>query len=129
MACQKRFTFECPQVKRMNECRRAGLAVDEALQKWSCDSTYEKTCKAFKATPPRMTSEEFIIEQNNVLKEIPKEFKDRLSYMAYERGHSAGYEEIISILKGLVNNLKQPIADFQKRISMEIHNAMIDTCK
>ena len=36
--------------------------------------------------------------------------------MSYERGHSAGYEECISHLKGLVNELKIPIANFENRI-------------
>jgi hypothetical protein len=126
MSCQKNHSCACPKIKRIEQCRHAGISVDDALKNWFCDPLQEKSCKQFEAAPPRMTSEEFVIEQDKILKEIPEEFKSALSYMAYERGHSAGHEEVMGILKELVNDLKQPIADFQKRISMEIHNAMIE---
>jgi hypothetical protein len=64
-----------------------------------------------------MTNEEFASTQTEILKDIPEEFKSALSYMAYERGHSAGNEEIVNELRGLVSDLQQAIEDYTKRIT------------
>jgi hypothetical protein len=66
---------------------------------------------------PRMTEEEYLKEQEEILAGIPQEFKGPLSYMAYERGHSAGNEESIGILRGLVSDLREPIKAFEKRLA------------
>lgn len=41
---------------------------------------------------PRMTSEDFSIESQEVLADVPWIFRGTLHSIAYERGHSAGYE-------------------------------------
>ena len=74
------------------------------------------TEKCFKPYPPRMTDEEFAKEQKEILADIPDEFKSALSYMAYERGHSSGNEEIITVLRDLVSNLQEPIDEFRERL-------------
>jgi len=66
---------------------------------------------------PRMTEEEYQKEQEEILAGIPQEFKGPLSYMAYERGHSAGNEESIGILRELVSDLREPIKAFEKRLT------------
>lgn len=54
-----------------------------------------------------------------IMKDIPKEFHKTLSYMAYEKGHSCGYDEVRMILIGLVADLKKPITAFEERIKDE----------
>lgn len=54
-----------------------------------------------------------------LLKAVPEEFRSRLAYMAYERGHSAGESEVELILEGLVSDLLPCIAAFESRIRKE----------
>lgn len=58
-------------------------------------------------------------KQRRLLEQVPEEFRGALAGMAYERGHWAGDAEITSVLEGLVDDLKKPIADFEKRIEKE----------
>lgn len=58
------------------------------------------------------TKAEWIFIEN----ECPQEFWSALSYYAYEKGHSAGEEEINNILAGLVFDLMPSIKAFEKRI-------------
>lgn len=68
--------------------------------------------------PPlqRMTEEEFIEEQETLLKDIPEEFQPFLRTQAWDEGHSAGYEEVINILQALSYAIKKPIEDYTKRL-------------
>lgn len=51
-----------------------------------------------------------------LLSKVPEEFRSTLSYMAYERGHSAGeHEKILLVLERLVNDLKPAIDKFAAR--------------
>jgi hypothetical protein len=89
------------------------------MEKWECTAEYEKTCPLFTPFPPRMTEKGFNEAQDFILSGVPKEFHSAFSQMAYERGHSSGYEEVIICLRELVGDLKEPIATFQKRIRSE----------
>lgn len=51
-----------------------------------------------------------------LLGRVPFEFRSVLSYMAYERGHASGQEEVENILASLVEELKPCIAAFEKRL-------------
>lgn len=64
----------------------------------------------------KMTGQEYEAKQNELLGQLPEEFRSCISYMAYDRGHSAGREEVINILSGLVNALLDPIREFEHRI-------------
>lgn len=72
--------------------------------------------------PPlsRMTDEEFAAEQDKLLTNIPHEFHAHLTNAAYDRGHSAGMEEVISELQSLVVMLTNPIAAYRARITDEV---------
>ena len=79
-------------------------------------------CKAFNQKPPPpppMTSEEYGAKQNELLKDIPEEFHSALCSMAYESGHSAGMEECISHLSGLISDLKPSIEKYTKRLTQQ----------
>jgi len=64
----------------------------------------------------RMTGEEFAVKQNELLIQLPSQFRSAISYMAYERGHSAGHEEVLGILSGLIFDLLPSIQQFEKDI-------------
>lgn len=63
-----------------------------------------------------MTAKEFEDEETNILSEIPYEFREAISYHAYEKGHSCGYEEVILYLNDLVDTFKGPIEKYRIRI-------------
>jgi len=56
-------------------------------------------------------AEKFAIEEAEVLSGIPEEFRDWFSYKAYERGHSAGFDEVLGCLRdsidGFMDHLKK----------------------
>jgi hypothetical protein len=62
----------------------------------------------------RMTDEEYVEEMNELLKDIPKEFHDFVRNDSYDRGHSAGMEEVISHACDLVFNLKPCIEAYKQ---------------
>jgi len=82
-----------------------------------CKDCRGDICNIFEPYPPAMTAEEFNILEAEVLKDLPEEFRSRISYMAHERGHSAGYEECLIHVKEYVRDLKDPIEKFKNRIS------------
>lgn len=66
-----------------------------------------------------MTSEEFDLEAKESLEGTPLELHSVLVSMAYERGHSAGYHEVLAHLQGYVNDLREPILKYGERIKKE----------
>jgi len=71
--------------------------------------------------PPlaRMTDAEYVEERDSALLDVPCEFCPVLSDMAWERGHSSGYEEVINYLLELVAELKPVIESYGKRMAKE----------
>ena len=65
---------------------------------------------------PRMTDEEYSTKSAEILSEIPQTFHSFVSMQAYDRGHSAGYEEVIGIMQSLVYDLKPAIAAYTSQI-------------
>ena len=64
----------------------------------------------------RMTADEYNADMEEELKDIPEEFRSYVSNESYDRGHSAGYEEVLSIAKEMIYNLKPCIENYRKRI-------------
>lgn len=64
-----------------------------------------------------MTTEEFSTKQSELLNRVPFEVRGALSYMAYDRGHSAGRENVIGILEDLVDTLERPLRDLENRLT------------
>jgi len=116
MSC-RRGSWDCPRYKQKDEfklAKRQFPSIQSDIENWNCNVIYEKTCKDFQPIPPRMTSEEFNVKQDELLSELPEEFRSFVSSYAYDHGHSAGYEEVIGIMSGLVSDLKEPIRKFQE---------------
>jgi hypothetical protein len=69
----------------------------------------------YDVTPPmvRMTENEFYQEREELVMELPVEFHSAVNQMAWEHGHSAGYEEVINYLRELVSNLKPCIEKYK----------------
>jgi hypothetical protein len=72
----------------------------------------------FDIMPPleRMTEDEYTDELNELLADLPDEFKNYVSQTAYEEGHSAGYEEVITCARNIVCNLKPAVDAYTKRL-------------
>lgn len=64
----------------------------------------------------RMTAEEYYNNEEELLFEVPEEFCGPLAWMAYDRGHAYGYEEVLSHLQNYVDNLLPAIKAFRDRI-------------
>ncbi len=63
-----------------------------------------------------MTNEEFIDKQQILLDRLPIEFHSEISYLAWERGHSGGYDDVLINLNDLVSALEKPIELFKKNL-------------
>lgn len=57
-----------------------------------------------------LTSADVASETAELLEQLPEEVRSAVSYMAYERGHSAGELEVLGILRGIVSDLKEPLS-------------------
>jgi len=54
-------------------------------------------------------------EQNKILTDVPREFRDFLSQFAWEQGHASGYNEVIAILKDLVFEFGIALKQYQDK--------------
>lgn len=63
-----------------------------------------------------MTPEDYALDMEKLLSEIPEEFRGYVSYQAYERGHSSGHEECYNIAQDIVSSLKGPIKEYTQRV-------------
>lgn len=74
-----------------------------------------------------LKDQEFADKQAELLKDIPEEFRGALSHMAWEEGHSYGYDEVLSHLREYVDSLKEPIQKFRERVRDEaLDDASLD---
>lgn len=64
----------------------------------------------------RMNSEEYNEELAEAIEELPEEFQSYVSHAAWERGHSAGYEEVVNIAREMASDLLPHLQRYQKRI-------------
>lgn len=63
-----------------------------------------------------MDNQEFEQRQEEILKDIPEEFHSAVKWHAWDRGHSSGYESVLSCVADLVDMLKDPIAEYTARL-------------
>lgn len=62
-------------------------------------------------------ADEFNRKCEEKLKDIPQEFHGAIHYIAYDMGHSFGYDEVYNILSDLAYHLKEPIKKYTERIN------------
>ena len=94
--CQNKYTSIC---KNQKSCPQIG---DE---------------KCHKPFPPRMTDIEFAEKQTEKLNELPEEFRGVVSSMAWDHGHSAGYEEVMMYVNEFTDVLLPAINSFKKTLT------------
>lgn len=63
-----------------------------------------------------MTVEDYVLDMEKLLSEIPEEFRAFVNSQAYEMGHSSGYEETYNIAQDIVGGLVGPIKEYTKRL-------------
>lgn len=63
-----------------------------------------------------MTEHEYIIRHNELLGDVPKEFKGYLSKLSWDLGHSAGYREVLNYLSGLTYEFMEAFREYEKNI-------------
>ena len=63
-----------------------------------------------------MTLDEFNDRQDKILAVLPEELRPVLSYMAYERSHAYGYEEVLNSLGGMVHDLRDAVLAYGSRM-------------
>jgi len=114
--CQKRYCGcnKYKQKEHFSLAKRQYPTIESPIEKWECNEEFQKTCKDFQAPPPRMTDEEYLAEHTKLINELPEEFRSYASGEAW--AHSAGYEEVIMILRWIVEDLKGPIEKYKKRV-------------
>jgi len=77
--------------------------------------------------PPlaRMTVNEMNEEIIEMIKDIPQEFHFPLTSVAWDKGHSAGYEEVISELLYLISKFTPSIREYKKNILKEFESVCL----
>ena len=79
-------------------------------------SLVRRECQTINVQPPLepMTPVEYDEECQDILRNVPEQFHVALQSMAYERGHSSGYEEVLGMLRDLVDSLLPAIKQYGK---------------
>lgn len=75
-----------------------------------------KAVKTFRIMPQsvRLTDAEFGEEMKSILSKLPEEFRSYVSSSSWDRGHSAGYEEVIGIAREEAQNLAKCLEDYDE---------------
>lgn len=55
-------------------------------------------------------------DRDYILRDVPEELKSSISWMAYERGHSAGQDEVASYMREMVSDLLPAILAYGIRM-------------
>jgi hypothetical protein len=63
-----------------------------------------------------MNHEEYEEELTKAIEDLPPEFREYARQTSWERGHSAGYEEVVSIASGVTYDLLPHIQQYHNRI-------------
>jgi len=104
--------------------RKNPTAIDIAVSRLRIEAgkVVRDTSQRYSVMPytQPLTKETFAIEEAEILADVPVEFRTAVSYQAYEDGHSAGYDEVIIYVQRYVNMLKNPIAEYTRRIQLQI---------
>ena len=66
-----------------------------------------------------MTYKEFVGKQDEILKDIPKEFKGFIRQYAWDHGHSYGHHEVLIYVEEMASMIQLPIELYTARITSE----------
>lgn len=58
-----------------------------------------------------MTQDEFNQKEAEILERLPIQLRSAISWMAYDRGHAYGYEEVLNHVLAMVDALEKPVED------------------
>jgi hypothetical protein len=86
---------------------------------WNMDCSGETQRDAAKSIGAEVNELRFVksmTEQEIELERVPEDFRSVLSFMAYQRGHSAGDDEVLVVLQGLINDLEPAIKSYTERL-------------
>lgn len=72
----------------------------------------------YEVMPPfePMNEEEYNEELAKAIENLPLEFRNYVSRASWERGHSAGYEEVVNIAQEMAYDLSQCIQQYHSRM-------------
>lgn len=71
-----------------------------------------------------MDKELFDRREEEILKDVPYEFRGTLTYMAYDKSHAYGREEMLFTLESLVFDLKEAIKKFEDRLRKDFEEGI-----
>jgi len=66
-----------------------------------------------------MTLDEYNARQNEILARLPEELHAPISWLAYERGHAYGYQEVLIHLEEMVDGLEVPVQSYGARMERQ----------
>lgn len=83
-----------------------------------------KLLREIEVTPPYapITEKEYDQEMAKILEAVPKAFHACIRYLAWSQGHSAGFEEILSIASTIVTEFSPAIKAFGDEVKKEVRN-------
>jgi hypothetical protein len=64
-----------------------------------------------------MTADEFEAEMVDVVDSVPEPFRVWVRGQAWDRGHSAGYEEVVNIARDLADSLAPVVQDYFRLVT------------
>lgn len=88
-------------------------------EEWNMDCSGETQKNAAKSIGAEVNELRFVKSMTELeieLERVPEEFRSVLSFMAYQRGHSAGDDEVLGVLQGLINDLEPAINAYTERL-------------
>jgi hypothetical protein len=81
--------------------------------------TKEELMNHYRWAEDLVVSEIDVDNEEYILRDVPKELHSSFSWMAYEKGHAYGQDEVVSHLKGLVDDLLPAILAYGTRVKKE----------
>lgn len=81
----------------------------------SLEDLHRQVCEDQGTTTPTYEMRTFDTREDFILRDIPQEFKSFISKTAWDRGHSAGEDEVNQIAAELADDLLPAINSFRKR--------------
>lgn len=113
MSCQNKYSGMC----EMNCQNKYGVMKGETKNCQKCDIEIESKCQHFLPFPTAMTAYQYAEKETKIFFDnaIPQELQGAFSHMAWEQGHSAGYDEVWIVLQDLVSEFAEAVKKYGER--------------